>query len=225
MDAKLSHKPTAESAPGATRFCIVRHGETDWNAERRLQGHIDIGLNANGLHQAQAAAWGLQPHNFDGCYCSDLLRTQETAAAIAVVTGLRSRLEPGLRERHFGLFQGRTAAEVERDFPEAYAAYLARDIDHPFDDGESLRVFDQRIAATVNRLAAAHPGQTLLLVAHGGVLDVIYRRAHGRDLAGPRDFPIPNAALNWISVCAEGWRVEVWGDQRHLQSSLDEVAQ
>ena len=207
-----------------TRFCIVRHGETDWNAERRLQGHIDIGLNANGLRQAEAAAWGLQPHAFDACYCSDLLRTQETAAAIAVVTGLRPRLEPGLRERHFGVFQGRTAAEVERDFPEDYAAYVRRDVDHPFDDGESLRAFDARIATTLDKLAACHPGQTVLLVAHGGVLDVIYRRAHGRDLISPRDFPIPNAALNWISVGPEGWWVEVWGDQRHLTSSLDEVA-
>ena len=210
---------------GTTRFCIVRHGETDWNAERRLQGHIDIGLNANGLRQAEAAAWGLQPHNFDACYCSDLLRTQETAAAIAVVTGLRPRLEPGLRERHFGLFQGRTADEVERDFPQDFAAYKARDIDHCFDDGESLRAFDLRIAETLNRLAVQHAGQTVLLVAHGGVLDVIYRRAHGRDLASPRDFPIPNAALNWISVSADGWRVEVWGDQRHLAGSLDETAQ
>lgn len=207
----------------ATRFCIVRHGETDWNAERRLQGHIDIGLNANGLRQAEAAAWGLQPHGFDACYCSDLLRTQETAAAIAVVTGLRPGLEPGLRERHFGVFQGRTAAEVARDFPADYAAYVRRDVDHPFDDGESLRAFDLRIAITLEKLATRHPGQTVLLVAHGGVLDVIYRRAHGRSLSGPRDFPIPNAALNWVSIGAEGWRVEVWGDQRHLQASLDEV--
>ena len=208
-----------------TRFCIVRHGETDWNAERRLQGHIDIGLNETGLRQAEAAAWGLQPHRFDACYSSDLKRTQETAIAIAVVTGLKPQLEPGLRERHFGLFQGRTAEEVERDFPEAFAAYKSRDIDHCFDDGESLRAFDQRIAETLTRLAQTHTGQTVLLVAHGGVLDVIYRRAQGRSLEGPRDFPIPNAALNWVQIGPDGWQVDCWADQRHLQDSLDEVAQ
>lgn len=207
-----------------TRFCIVRHGETDWNAQRRLQGHIDIGLNATGQGQAEAAARGLSGRHFDACYSSDLLRTRQTAAAIAAATGLAVQLEPGLRERHYGLFQGRTPAELERDHPEAYAAYRRRDPDHAFGDGESLRDFDRRIAVTLERLAASHPGRTLLLVAHGGVLDVIRRRALGRPLNAPRDFPIPNAALNWIRVGPAGWTLETWADQRHLGSSLDEVA-
>jgi probable phosphoglycerate mutase len=209
----------------SARFCIVRHGETDWNVQRRLQGHIDIALNTVGHRQAQAAAQGLIGQHFDAFYTSDLIRTQETAAAIAQAIGHKPRLEDGLRERHYGLFQGRTMEEVARDFPTAYAAYKARDLDHTFDDGESLRAFDHRIHTTLNRLATAHAGQTVLLVAHGGVLDVIYRRAMGRELGGPRDFPIPNAALNWVSIDQGRWHVELWADQRHLEHSLDEVAQ
>ncbi|HEX5394508.1 MAG TPA: histidine phosphatase family protein [Rhodocyclaceae bacterium] len=209
----------------SARFCIVRHGETDWNAQHRLQGHIDIALNAVGRQQAEAAAQGLAGLHFDAFYTSDLTRTRETAAAIGAAIGLRPHLEEGLRERHYGLFQGRTVDEVARDFPTAYAAYKARDLDHTFDDGESLRSFDRRIQSTLSRLAQVHAGETLLLVAHGGVLDVIYRRAMGRELGGPRDFPIPNAALNWVSIDGGRWQVEQWADQRHLESSLDEVAQ
>ncbi|HEY6897649.1 MAG TPA: histidine phosphatase family protein [Rhodocyclaceae bacterium] len=205
------------------RFCIVRHGETDWNTQRRLQGHIDIGLNPVGHRQAAAAAQGLVGLHFDAFLASDLLRTRETAAAITAVLGIKPHLEPDLRERHYGVFQGRTADEVAIHFPEAYAAYKSRDEHYEFGDGESLHDFAHRISSTMTRLAETHAGQTVLLVAHGGVLDVIYRRAMGRDLSGPRDFPIPNAALNWISVGPNGWQVELWADQRHLDNALDEL--
>ncbi len=207
-----------------TRFCIVRHGETDWNIERRHQGHLDIALNNVGRRQALAAADGLAGQRFDAIYSSDLGRTRETADTIAQKLGLQVFDEPGLRERHYGVFQGRTADEVAVVDPESHARYKARDLDHDFDGGETLRGFAARVTATLERLATDHAGETLLLVTHGGVLDVIYRFAHGRDLVSARDFVIPNAAFNWIEARPHGWHVLIWADREHLGRSLDEVA-
>lgn len=208
----------------ATRFCIVRHGETDWNVERRCQGHLDIELNALGRRQALAAAASLAGQRFDSVHTSDLGRTRATAEAIAQRLGLPVCNEPGLRERHYGIFQGRTADEVAAIDPESHDRYRTRDLDHDFGGGETLRAFARRVIQTVDRLAAAHAGQTLLLITHGGVLDVIYRHAHGRDLVSARDFVIPNAAFNWLCVDGRVWHVERWADQDHLAHTLDEVA-
>jgi probable phosphoglycerate mutase len=205
-----------------TRICIVRHGETDWNVEKRIQGHIDISLNAAGLAQADAAAAGLAPHRFDAAYSSDLDRAWQTAQAIGRRQGIEIRRAPGLRERHYGVLQGLTTAEIAVRYPKAYARYLARDPDYSFKSGESLRDFAGRIVGAVEMLANQHPGEALLLVSHGGVLDICYRRASGRDLSAPRDFAIPNAALNWFEVNSAGWRLLAWADRSHLERSLEE---
>lgn len=205
-----------------TRFCMVRHGETDWNVEKRIQGHIDIALNTTGLSQAEAAAVGLAGHRFAAIFSSDLGRAWQTAEAIARRQGMSAQRAPGLRERHYGVLQGLTAAEIAARYPQAYARYVARDPEHRFRTGESLSEFAGRIVAAVESLARAHGGQTLLFVSHGGVLDICYRHATGRDLAAPRDFAIPNAALNWFEVGSDGWRVIEWADRRHLKRSLEE---
>jgi probable phosphoglycerate mutase len=205
-----------------TRICMVRHGETDWNVEKRIQGHIDISLNAAGQAQADAAAAGLAGHEFHAAYSSDLDRAWQTAQAIGRRRGLEVRRAPGLRERHYGVLQGLTTAEVAVRYPKAYAHYLARTPDHAFRTGETLVDFAARIVAAIEALAAAHPGETLLLVSHGGVLDICYRRATGRDLAAPRDFAIPNAALNWFEVGPDGWQLLAWADRSHLARSLEE---
>jgi probable phosphoglycerate mutase len=205
----------------ATRICLVRHGETDWNVEKRIQGHIDISLNVAGLAQADAAAAGLAGHAFDAVYSSDLDRAWKTALAIGGRQGLEVRRAPGLRERHYGVLQGLTTAEVAVRYPTAYAHYLSRDPDHNFKTGESLVDFAARIVAAIETLVAEHPGETLLLVSHGGVLDVCYRKATGRDLVAARDFSIPNAALNWFEIGSAGWRVLAWADRSHLERTLD----
>jgi len=206
-----------------TRFCIVRHGETDWNAERRLQGQIDIPLNAAGRAQAAATAAGLAGQHFNAIYSSDLARTWQTAQPIAAALGLSPIAAPALRERHYGRMQGLTGAEAQARHPALYAIYAARDPDHDLNGGESLVVFAARVTVALRGLAAAHAGQTLLLVAHGGVLDIAYRLATGRVLTSPRDFPIPNAGLNWLEQRDGTWRLAAWGDQAHLEASLDEL--
>ena len=207
-----------------TRFCIIRHGETDWNVQRRIQGQVDVPLNAEGREQAVRAARGLAGHRFAAVYSSDLTRTLDTATALAATLGLTVRSEPGLRERHYGLLQGKTADEMARQIPELHVRYVMRDLDHDFGGGECLRRFARRIDGTLDRLARRHVGQSVLLVTHGGALDVIYRGLVGRSLLGARDFPVPNAALNWIEVRGADRRLVAWADTRHLHTALDEAA-
>lgn len=208
----------------ATRFCFVRHGETDWNTQRRLQGHIDTPLNPVGLAQAEATAKGLQAHRFDALYCSDLIRTLQTARYAARGLNLPIHLRHELRERHYGAFQGLTYSEAEQHFPADYARFKAREPGYAIlDDGESLLQHRRRVLACLEQIAASHVGQTVLVVTHGGVLDLVYRLATGLDLAAPRDFGIPNAALNWIEHRAGAWPLLQWADQSHLEAALDEL--
>lgn len=206
-----------------TRFCLVRHGETDWNAQGRLQGQTDIALNEAGRAQAKAAAARLAAHRFAAIYSSDLSRAMETAAA-AAGPGHEVQPTPALRERRFGAFQGLTHAEAEARYPADHARFRAREPDHrPPGDAESLRDLAARIEAALTDLADRHRGQTLLIVTHGGALDVAYRLATGRDLMEKRDFPLLNAALNWIERRDGLWRLIGWGEADHLAAGLDEL--
>lgn len=205
-----------------TRLCIVRHGETDWNVERRIQGHTDIPLNATGRAQALAMAFNAAHHRFQAVYSSDLCRASETARALAEREGHAVATLPGLRERHYGVFQGLTAAEALTRFPEAHARYVARDAEYDFDTGETLHAFAARVFDGFGAIARRHPDQSVLVASHSGVLDVLYRRATGRALSTPRDFEIPNCALNWFTLDEHGWRLERWADRHHLTQVLTE---
>ena len=210
------------SKPVSTRICFIRHGETDWNAEKRIQGHTDISLNEVGRAQALAMAFNAAHQRFHAIYSSDLLRAQETAQVLAQREDHTVKLLPQLRERHYGIFQGITAAQGAEHYPQAYAYYLARDLDYDFETGESLRGFAERVSEGIDWLVRHHSGQTIAAVSHSGVLDVIYRRATNRPLSTPRDFKIPNCALNWFHFDGQGWHLEAWGDRHHLHEVLTE---
>lgn len=208
-----------------TRLCLVRHGETAWNAQRRLQGHTDIPLNARGLAQAEAAARALQHTPLRHIYASDLVRAADTARLIAAPHGLAVTLTPRLRERHFGGVQGLTWEEAEQRFPADYAPLRAREPDAvPPEGGESLSVFSARIVGYLTELGQRHSGETLLVVCHGGCLDVAYRAATGKPLAAARDFPLGNATLNWIRIDADRWALESWDDDAHLVETSEEIS-
>ena len=211
------------SRPLGTRLCIIRHGETEWNVEKRIQGHTDIPLNATGRAQALAMAFNAAHHRFNAIYSSDLARALETARVLAQREDLEVQCLPQLRERHFGLFQGLTAAQGAERYPEAYTHYQTRDLDYDFETGESLRRFSERVSEAIDWLVRHHGGQTIAAVSHSGVLDVIYRRATGRPLHTPRDFAIPNCALNWFHFDSQGWHLEAWADRHHLHEVLTEA--
>lgn len=207
----------------STRFCLIRHGETDWNGEKRIQGHIDIDLNAAGEAQAQAVKEGLSGHSFAAAYSSDLRRAWRTAQIATAGRGLAVLPAPTLRERHFGVLQGVTSSEASVQHPDVFRHHQARTPDYDYEGGESLIRFAERVMAGLNELAARHVGQNVLAFTHGGVLDIAHRAAAGRALDAPRDFALPNAALNWLECSGKEWRLISWADCSHLQRALDEV--
>jgi probable phosphoglycerate mutase len=208
----------------STRLCLVRHGETPWNSQKRIQGHIDIDLNATGEAQARALGRSLSGHRFAAVYSSDLRRAWHTAQIATAALGLTVSRAPILRERHFGVLQGITSLEASEQEPHAHRHHLARTPDYDFENGESLVEFSLRVMAGLEHIAARHAGGEVLAFSHGGVLDVAYRAATGMTLDTPRDFTLPNAALNWLEHCNGAWRVISWADSSHLKQSLDELA-
>lgn len=207
-----------------TRICLVRHGETEWNAERRIQGQIDIALNATGRSQAAAAGRWLRDEAIAAVYSSDLQRAWATACAIGGALGLGPIAVPEMRERRYGIFEGLTYAELRARHPAGYAAFEARDPDYDFETGESLRAMFDRVTGKLQELAARHAGESIVIVLHGGVLDIINRFVRAHPLHTPRDFLIPNAGLNWIALADGQWCIESWGETRHLEAdALDEL--
>ena len=210
-----------------TDIYLIRHGETDWNAARRLQGHLDIGLNERGQWQAQRAAEALADEDIAAIYSSDLSRASATAQAIANKSsrlGARQlRLNAGLRERGFGIFEGQTYAQIASDWPDESKRWRQRDPHFAPHGGESLTQLRDRIAATVNTLASQHVGEQIVLVAHGGVMDALYRLATRQDIESPRTWDLGNAAINRLLWCDGELTLVGWGDVRHLdQAGLDE---
>jgi probable phosphoglycerate mutase len=206
-----------------TRLCLVRHGETAWNAEGRVQGQLDIPLSPVGLGQAKAVASALKGEFFDAIYSSDLVRVRQTAQPTAEQLKKNVLLDERLRERHYGVFQSITYGEAKERFPQDYAQFRAKDLDFDFETGESLRAFNARSLAVIDELVKKNPGRKLLVFTHGGVLECLYRHATGRGLTTPRDFEIPNAALNRVSFGPAGWRIDAWADIRHLSVTLDDL--
>lgn len=208
-----------------TTLLAVRHGETAWNRERRIQGHLDVPLSPLGEAQAQRLAEVLAGEPIDAIYASDLMRARQTAAAIAARSGLPVGEDIGLRERGFGCFEGLSWTEIEARWPEQVLRWKRRDPDFGAEGGERLRDFYQRAVGAVERLAQAHPGQTLLLVAHGGVMDCLYRAGRRLPLEAPRNWALGNATINRLLYTPAGLSVVGWNDDLHLDGlGLDEAA-
>ncbi len=199
-----------------TRIVAVRHGETAWNVDTRIQGQLDIGLNDKGRWQAGRVAQALAGEGLDVVYASDLARAHDTALAIGAATGLAVQADRGLRERAFGRFEGQTWAEIETRWPAESARWRARDLDFGPEGGETLRVFYARVVDTAERLASRHPGQAIALVAHGGVMDCLYRAASRVGLDAPRTWQLGNTAVNRLLYTPEGFTLVGWSDTSHL---------
>ncbi|MFG6442905.1 histidine phosphatase family protein [Roseateles sp. LKC17W] len=208
-----------------TRVILVRHGETAWNRATRIQGHTDIPLSPLGLAQAQRLAEALADEPLAAVYASDLSRARQTAEALAATRGLEVRLDVGLRERAFGRFEGLSWEEIAQRFPDDSARWRRREPDFAVGGGESLNTFSARCVGAARRVVAAHPGQSIVLVAHGGVLDCLYRAATRTALDAPRSWQLGNATINRVLATSEGFTLVGWNDDRHLAGlAADDVA-
>lgn len=199
-----------------TELVLIRHGETEMNRELRFQGHVDVPLNAIGLEQARRLAARMAGEKADAVYASDLLRAQQTAQPIGTTLALAPLAEAGLREQSFGRVDGMRVDDIKLQHPDAWEGWLRFEEDYAMPEGESTRQFHARVMDAVYRLVAAHPAQTLVVVTHGGVLDMVYRTARSLGLGGPRQSEIPNAGLNRIRVREGGMDILDWADTRHL---------
>lgn len=210
-----------------TRIIAVRHGETAWNVDTRIQGQLDIGLNAQGQWQAESVGAALAEESIDRIYSSDLQRAHSTAQAIARharnITAREVALHQGLRERGFGSFEGETWADIAQKWPDQSLRWKQRDPHFAPPGGETPTELLARVSATVNDIAARHAGEHIVLVAHGGVMDMLYRLATRQELHAPRTWHLGNAAINRLLWTPESLTLVGWGDVRHLDgAALDE---
>lgn len=209
-----------------THFWLIRHGETQWNADRRLQGWRDIPLNDAGLRQARQLGLVLRPPHFvtdiDVILSSDLGRAAETARIAAAHMDKPIETYAPLRERNYGIYEGLDWMHLKSD-PNS-GVYLS-DPDWAVEEGESLAQFQQRIDAAFRELVARYTGRNVLVFSHGGVIDIAWRRASGVSLEMPRPSPILNTSINQFSIDGQGrWTLLDWGRSAHLdQAALDDV--
>ena len=218
------------AGPGAdvgapAELLLIRHGETEWNSAARIQGYRDIGLSERGRRQAQVLARFLAGHRLDAVYASDLSRAIQTAEPLAQQRALALRIDARLKERSFGLFEGSTYAEAEARWPHEYAIWSRRDPGHALPGGESFLDARRRVLAGLGDIAREHAGQTVAVVTHGGVLDIIYRTAQGIPWETPRSHLLPNACINRVQVQHPGPALLVlsWAESAHLDAAADEL--
>jgi probable phosphoglycerate mutase len=201
-----------------TRFTFVRHGETEWNLQRRVMGHQDSALTPMGIAQTRRLAERLGPVHFDAIYSSDLRRAVATAE---ILVENRSpgelRIDARLRERCMGIFEGRTAAEARDLYPAEWQCNSRRDEDYALPNGESPRQIVARVGEVLTALATAHAGGHVLVVTHGGFLTALFQYVFGGSYADAQRAHRPNAGIN-VFVCEDSrWTMNTWGDVAHLE--------
>ncbi len=199
-----------------TKLLFIRHGETDWNRQQRFQGQIDVPLNATGIAQAARLAARLAAERFDAFFTSDLARARETAAPLAAAWGQQPVAVPGLREQSFGTWEGLDVPTIKDRHGAMWQDWLLHHGDFALPGGESLRQFHARVLVSVREIAAQAAGQRVAIVTHGGVLDMLWRTAHGLSLDGLRACEIPNTGLNRLRWTDGTLHIESWADDAHL---------
>jgi probable phosphoglycerate mutase len=200
----------------STVVWLIRHGETAWNAEERIQGHLQVPLNTRGREQAAAVAACLAGEPITAIYASDLIRASCTAAPIADALGLTVRLDARLREWDLGVLTGLSKEQAQHQQPDAYAIYRRRLVDRPVPGGESIRSRVDRVTDALTEITRAHDGEQVVVVSHGGPLGDCYRRAVGALIDERMEVDLHNAAINRLRMDADDWHIERWGERTHL---------
>lgn len=196
---------------------LVRHGETEWNAQRRYQGQSDVPLSDLGRRQAERVAGRLSGHEIDAAYTSDLKRALETAQIIAEKCGLEVISEPRLRELKFGVLEGLTFDEAQEQHPEMIDAWLD-DFNRPPEGAETIELFNARVISLLDDLKQNHDEQVVLLVGHGGSLSEILRVVLGLSREKRWYVEMENASLSEVQIAGTYVSLKRLNDTCHLVS-------
>ena len=199
---------------------IVRHGETEWNAEGRIQGHTDIGLSENGAQQARSLGQRLADRQIDVAYSSDLKRTSETARLALGDRNVVLNETPRLREYHKGIFEGMTLTEIQTQFPDEYPKYLEKDLSYAPEGGETTRDVSTRMASIFQEIKAKHLDETVLVVSHGGALRAAMVSLLGMPLEGNWSFVFGNCGLTMVDTFADNAVLRLFNDTSHINGSV-----
>lgn len=204
-----------EGGKGLLRLLLVRHGETDWNAGRRIQGQLNVPLNAQGHRQAKQLACYLKGEPIAAIYASDLLRAWETARYVAQATSVPVTREPRLREIHFGEWQGLTFEEAQRRDPEAAARWLADPVRCRPPGGETFAELAARVADCLEEICD-RPDGTVLVVSHGGTIRAALCTSLEYPLRQNWRFEVYNTSVSELVWRDRGPVVVRWNDTAHL---------
>lgn len=199
---------------------IVRHGETEWNAEGRIQGHTDIGLSEKGAEQARSLGQRLADRQIDVAYSSDLKRTSETAKLALGGRDITLNETPRLREYNKGIFEGMTLSEIQEKFPAEYPKYLEKDLSYAPEGGETTRDVSTRMASIFSEIKANHLDETVLVVSHGGVLRAAMVSLLGMPLEGNWSFVFGNCGLTMVDTYTDNAVLQLFNDTSHINGTV-----
>ncbi len=211
-------KPRIDSP---TEFILARHGETEWNTRGVMQGHLDSPLTPTGIEQAHILGRRIARIQPDHIYSSDLGRAHGTAQIIAHYYPKPIHLDAGLREKNVGIFQGYDWQTIKQTFSDTYRDFSEADPDYAIPDGESYNQFIQRVVATLEQIAARHPGERILIVSHGGIVSALFRHILGIPLSAPRRYRLKNTSITRIVIENGEWFIDTFGDTSHLEGTVE----
>lgn len=200
-----------------SRLIIIRHGKTYWNNERRYQGHTDTELSPEGIAQAEALQRRLQSQKIEAIYSSDLSRAFRTAEIMAKPHGLKVVPTLGLKEINFGVWEGLTFEEIQRDYPEQLKIWQERPQDLRIQDGETFSFIKEKAVATVHQIMQEHPGGTVAFVSHGGTIAALICGLLEEPLAMMWKYRQNNTAVNILLKKGDKYKIELLNDASHLE--------
>ena len=202
----------------ATEITIVRHGETVWNEQQRIQGQQNSRLTENGLLQAELVADALAKREFDALISSDLERAAQTARIINLRLFLPIEYNQNLRERSFGVLEGMTFAEIKQQYPDDYALFIERNPEYVIPQGESYNQLFARVTSEIEDIAREYYNGKVLIVAHGLVLEMMMYKTFSIALDKTRVFSINNSSISTFYIDGDNWFLKEWGVIEHLVS-------
>jgi len=199
-----------------TEIILIRHGETEWNSQQRMQGHSNSDLSSVGQAQIQALGQWMKNVPFDHIYSSDSLRAKQTAEAITQFSGHELKIDLRLREKNLGVFEGLTSEEARERHPEVFRLFKTAGSKYVIDEGESTQQLQDRALEIVDEIRIKHLEERVLLVTHGGFIRVVMKHYLGLSLETPTRFLIRNTGVFRL-VWEDKWIVSQMGGVSHLE--------